>query len=282
MIPTAIAIGMRRCLSGPVRQSSLGTRPRRRGFTLIELLVVVGIIALLLAIMVPSLVAARRETRRVVCQSNVKQMAFACRGYLDENKGLLPRRALDDINYGGRQGVISKYQVRKPVNKHLKLPLILNKGGEVFCCPSDDGGGMDPNDKPLPQISPSYFVHYGTSYFTNPLLAGSVPFALAAGDPCTKMETSFKTVVPYVNAGKFDHESRLLLVADAGWYKAWTYGNREPIVDWHKADRRYNVGFADGHADFIEIRKGIYTSSRYTVMPTLELQNESLQCQAKR
>jgi prepilin-type N-terminal cleavage/methylation domain-containing protein/prepilin-type processing-associated H-X9-DG protein len=253
-------------------------RPRE-AFTLIELLVVVGIIALLLAMMLPSLFAARREAQRVVCQSNLKQVAFAWRGYLDESRGWFPPRvAFADINYGGLQGVLPVYQGRKLVNKHLKLPLVATKGGEVFCCPSDNGGGVDPNTG---EISPSFFRHYGTSYFTNPLLAGSVPFPLAMGDPCAKMSTALDNVLPYVTANQFDHESRLLLVADAGWYKVWTYSNREPVVDWHRAKRKYNVGFMDGHADFVEIRKGIYTTAKYTVMPNSELQNASLQCQGE-
>ncbi len=46
----------------------------RRGFTLIELLVVVAIIALLLAILLPSLARAREQVRNAACRSNMKQV----------------------------------------------------------------------------------------------------------------------------------------------------------------------------------------------------------------
>lgn len=44
-----------------------------RGFTLVELLVVIAAVAVLLAILMPGLWAARRRAKTVVCQGNLKQ-----------------------------------------------------------------------------------------------------------------------------------------------------------------------------------------------------------------
>ena len=55
----------------------------KRGFTLIELLVVIAIIAVLMAILMPSLRAARELARGAVCLSNVKQLATAWTVYAD-------------------------------------------------------------------------------------------------------------------------------------------------------------------------------------------------------
>ena len=60
---------------------------KQRGFTLIELLIVIGIIALLMAIMVPALNRAKEHANNVVCQSNLKQYGIASRMYLDDNDG---------------------------------------------------------------------------------------------------------------------------------------------------------------------------------------------------
>lgn len=59
---------------------------RLRGFTLIELLVVVSIIALLIAILLPALGAARRSAPDVQCLSNISQQGKALLIYSTENK----------------------------------------------------------------------------------------------------------------------------------------------------------------------------------------------------
>jgi prepilin-type N-terminal cleavage/methylation domain-containing protein/prepilin-type processing-associated H-X9-DG protein len=63
---------------------------RPRAFTLVELLVVLGIIALLLAILLPSLAGARRSGRAAVCLSNLRQMAVAANLYAIDHAGTLP------------------------------------------------------------------------------------------------------------------------------------------------------------------------------------------------
>lgn len=58
---------------------------RRGGFTLIELLVVVAIIATLIAILLPSLAAAREQARVSMCLSNLRQVVLASATYVSEN-----------------------------------------------------------------------------------------------------------------------------------------------------------------------------------------------------
>jgi prepilin-type N-terminal cleavage/methylation domain-containing protein/prepilin-type processing-associated H-X9-DG protein len=68
------------------------------GFTLVELLVVIGIIALLISILLPSLNAAREQARMTKCLSNLQQLGLAAVAYTSANKGyILPA----DINAGG-------------------------------------------------------------------------------------------------------------------------------------------------------------------------------------
>ena len=58
----------------------------RRAFTLIELLVVIGIIALLMGILLPSLAMARRHARSVVGNTNMRSLTQMMLIYTNDNQ----------------------------------------------------------------------------------------------------------------------------------------------------------------------------------------------------
>ncbi len=63
---------------------------KNKGFTLIELLVVISIIAMLLAVLMPTLSKAREQARFVICKSNLKSYGLAGTMYLQTNDDMFP------------------------------------------------------------------------------------------------------------------------------------------------------------------------------------------------
>jgi prepilin-type N-terminal cleavage/methylation domain-containing protein/prepilin-type processing-associated H-X9-DG protein len=68
---------------------------RRDAFTLVELLVVIGIIALLVAILLPALNKARKQAQLIQCQSNLRQWGVGIMNYVDQYRGALPYKGPD-------------------------------------------------------------------------------------------------------------------------------------------------------------------------------------------
>lgn len=114
---------------------------RRHGFTLIELLVVVSIIALLVALLVPSLSQATEAARRVVCASNIRQMNAANILYADDNAGqTVP--GTPSVTFTGQWGVYHNIKPElKPWDYFFGHGILYQQNllpdGRLMYCPSN-------------------------------------------------------------------------------------------------------------------------------------------------
>jgi len=230
------------------------------GFTLVELLVVVAIISLLLGILLPAFHMARIITKRVVCKSNLKQIAIAWEMYLDDHGGSFYQGRNADVDFGGWEGTHALSRPR-PLNKYLSLPDIPESESQakVFRCPADVGkltrGGL-----------PIYSSH-GTSYRTNHLLIGPdrIPSL-----PSKELTTEINKRLGRLNINRVDNPSELLLVGDNPWVKQW-WPTSKHMPAWHGRCCHYNLAFLDCHVEFKKIHKGLYVTDDYTVLPFREL-----------
>jgi prepilin-type N-terminal cleavage/methylation domain-containing protein len=113
-----------------------------RGFTLVELLVVIGIIAVLIAILMPTLSRVRHHAISTQCQSNLRTIGQTAFIYAAENHGWLPPAQVDSIeiitgggmiaNPGGTPSPAPSHQMKQQWFKLLSGNTI------VFYCPAND------------------------------------------------------------------------------------------------------------------------------------------------
>lgn len=135
------------------------TRPR--GFTLIELLVVIAIIAILAAMLLPSLAKAKLKAQGIQCMSNHKQLALAWRMYVEDSRDWLPYASADsgpkaaycwvqgilDFNPGNR----SNWDLEQDIKKS-PLWSYCGKTPGIWKCPSDNSTVRLSDGRVLPRV----------------------------------------------------------------------------------------------------------------------------------
>ena len=223
------------------------SRRKAKGFTLVELLVVIGIIALLVAILLPALNKARAQANFIKCQANLRSIGQAIEIYAYNYKGILPFGQfdathnpdtgavsfVDDTNaYGSDWTVLLQSVMSSQAGSTWGANGSggFDKGGlyaqlrQVFCCPdAPEGGGGTLSSITIsqyacnPRLMPK--LGYEDFYFNNH----------TAASPCVCHHS--------YNLSHITRSAEMLLIADAslmyvpggGWS---VFGNgTEPVLE---------------------------------------------------
>lgn len=144
----------RRNLRGvPGRPGGRYRRPSQ-AFTLIELLVVISIIAVLMAVLMPSLNRARKQAQKIACQSNLRQIGIALQTYLPDSGYRLPP---------------SSCHIRDPNEHWLRVLTRYTKEKLLFRCASDKDKEFVDWSKPLNQQKNARYSSFAVNGLLDPI-----------------------------------------------------------------------------------------------------------------
>lgn len=211
---------------------------RRSSFTLIELLVVIAIIAILAAMLLPSLSRARFQARVSSCINNVHQWMTTMHMYGDDNDGMLP------ANYGG----INPFDINPRMHNGLEDYGLKDK--ELLKCPARDFDSYD-----VINTASGYHPAYGY-WARRPPTARQIPLYAAAPD---RLHDNQNLDRPIVADGIFFAKGSVLPWGPPPWdwglphggfgYRSLTHGYLDgnvAVIPWANAKLRY-VSNADNY-----------------------------------
>jgi prepilin-type N-terminal cleavage/methylation domain-containing protein len=143
---------------------------RAKAFTLVELLVVIGIIAVLIAILLPALQSARRQANTIKCAANIRQIGLAVQMYVSDYKGYAPAgRYLGYDVWDSKDNRTTWWKdlIAKYLTKIDPQAALIQQNSVIWGCPNYDGHNINGNS-----ISP---VYTGYGYNVWPTFTSSYP-----------------------------------------------------------------------------------------------------------
>lgn len=228
---------------------------RRSAFTLVELLVVIGIIAVLVAILLPALARARQQAMSAQCLSNLRQIGMALTMYANDNHSVIPMATING------SGVPRWHQLLQGVdNTGTLIGNVYIQNTQILSCPRarpEKPGtyGMFNNDfvkKKLPRYGPEMFYN-GTS-----------------GSPTFKGIFLTRTPTPsdylLVGCTSWYNTALSTFFIDQGSYSWISYGGDigsggQFAGLWAAHMNQVNAVFADGHAESCDKGRLLGTSN---------------------
>ena len=232
--------------SGHPLETFQNSRRGKAGFTLVELLVVVGIIAALLALLLPALGRAREAARAVACAGNIRQIGIATLAYAGRNQGYLPVPVLGTNLMGGLPESAIWGTSQPGILDFSQGTLIPDLGGprlaeELFKCPTDE----EPRQLSAFHIVP--FMPHNISYIFNAHVVDSYNVRLGwKSKRITKIRCPARKVLLYEN-GDCPGLNAVPVAYDPSVYKESVH-----LIIALRHHNRSNVFYADGHVELFD------------------------------
>ena len=246
---------MKFCIAVPNR----GKAAKSRGFTLVELLVVIGIIAILIAFLMPSLSKARQQAQAVACASNLRQVGNAVYMYANQNKGFLSRWS----NSTNWQNPANRTEMIDPTDwTHAYWGVIYAITAKlpktIFSCPSAKNGE---NGDGISFVNGAVYTSYSQNCYggNNSGFSDAKRVALFGNKDEIALFNRIDGIWQGRNISRIHHSSQVIFAWDG--FESVTDGNGDTFVNWYqwvKPDRTWeylrhnkqaNVLFVDGHVE---------------------------------
>jgi len=230
------------------------------GFTLLEVLVVVAVIAVLMAILLPSLKHARDAAKGIQCLSNLRQMAIASHSYANANEDLYPiayymQMTPQLISFAWDFTTTKDWSTTPPTTTVKAGLLWQNEGLErIQQCPSFDGGHNWVAD-------PFTGYNYNTSYIGH----GA---AEAIQTPATVTAVTRPARTALFGDGEYGGGANKFMRAPWSNPGDAHFSGRFAGTQGYRHRGRTNVAFCDGHGQqWGELHTNTYENDREAIAP---------------
>jgi prepilin-type N-terminal cleavage/methylation domain-containing protein len=210
-----------------MRSRRNGRRTTPSAFTLVELLVVIGIIAILISILLPSLSTARRSANTVKCLSNLRQIGQAFMMYSQDHKGYWPvavHEPTAHIKVDKERrwyDLLGEYVTARRLKTATDIAK-LRQNSVIWGCP-EWVKQYDNTNSFADQVRPGYGMQYYPTFFTD-------------GGDLTGLAYLTGTRGRYVKQSKWTKAERRLLVADSITHIIGTPPTFGPTNKWFPYD----------------------------------------------